>query len=399
MALTELACKSAKPKDKPIKMSDSGGLYLHIMSNGAKYWRIQYRFNGKQKLLAAGVYDTVSLVEARKRRDEAKELLAQNIDPSLAKQQRKQLAALDQGNTFEKVALSWIEHMRDGWSPITTKHTTRRLEMNLYPQIGKAALKDITPQILLAAMKKIESRGAHEIGQIFRYAIVNGITDRNPAQDLKGALRPQKTGHYASIETKELPELLHALERNDARLYTQTRLAIKFLLLTFVRTTEMIQATWSEIDFDEKEWRIPAARMKMRKPHIVPLSRQCIAILKELKEANVSGEWVFPSMAHPRKHMSNGTVLLALKRMGYAGRMTGHGFRALAMTTLKERLNYPHDIIDRQLAHAHRNKVDAAYDRAQFLPQRKKMMQEWADYVDKLAATGQLIKGKFNKAA
>jgi len=407
MALTDLACKHAKLKDsKAIKLFDAGSLYLHVMPNGSKYWRYEYRFNGKRKLLAIGIYPKVSIGEARKRRDEAKELLAKDIDPSLAKQQRKQLAVIDQGNTFESIARSWIEHMKDSWSPITTKHTTRRLEMNLYPQIGKAAMKDITPQILLAAMRKIEARGAHEIarrllqicGQIFRYAIINGIVDHNPVPDLKGGLKPKKTNHYAAIEAKELPGFMQALERNDARLYNQTRLAIKFLMLTFVRTSEMIESKWDEIDWDEKEWRIPAERMKMRKPHIVPLARQTLAILKELREANIHSSWIFPNMAHPRKNMSNNTVLYALKRMGYGGRMTGHGFRALAMTTLKERLNYPHDIIDRQLAHAARNKVDAAYDRAQFLQQRRKMMQDWANYVDAMAQGGKVITGRFKKA-
>lgn len=408
MPLTDLACKNAKAKDgKPVKVSDSKGLYLHVMPSGAKYWRYQYRFAGKIKLLAIGVYPQVSLTEARRQRDEAKELLAKHIDPSLAKQQQKQLTLLDQGNTFEKVARSWIDHMKDSWSPITLKHTTRRLEMNLFPQIGKMAMNDITPQILLAALKTIQNRGANEIarrlmqisGQIFRYAIIHGGAERNPAQDLKGGLKPQKTQHYAAIETKEMPAFLQILERNDARLYLQTRLAIKFLMLTFVRTNEMIEATWDEIDWDEKEWRIPAQRMKMRKPHIVPLSRQTLAILKELQNGNMNNQWIFPNMAHPRKHMSNGTVLLALKRMGYAKRMTGHGFRALAMTTLKERLDYQHDIVDRQLAHAPRNKVDAAYDRAQFLPQRRKMMQDWADFIDSMADSGKVIKGKFKKSA
>jgi len=390
MALTNLACKNAKCGNKPKKLSDSGGLYLYLSTSGAKLWRFKYRYMGKEKTLSLGQYPKLSLIDARKRREEAKEQLAQNIDPSLLKQQKKQLAMISQENTFEAVARAWIDHMKDSWGPTTAKDRLRRLEYDMFPYIGKTAIKDIKPQLLLATLRKVEARGAHEVarrllqicGQVFRYAIIHDLVERNVAADLKGALKPQRVNHYAAIESQELPQLLQALERNDARLYHQTRLAIKFLLLTFVRTSELIKAQWPEIDFEHKEWRIPAERMKMRRPHIVPLSRQSIEILEELKKANSRSLWIFPSMTFPRQHMSNNTILLALKRMGYAGRMTGHGFRALAMTTLKERLEYQHDIVDRQLAHAPRSKINAAYDRAQYLPQRRKMMQDWADYLD-----------------
>ena len=239
----------------------------------------------------------------------------------------------------------------------------------------------------MQVLRKIEDRVAHEstrralqyCGQVFRYAIVTERAERDITADLRGALRPFKRGHYAAFEADDLPEFLEALERNDARLFPQTRAATRLLLLTFVRTSELIEAAWAEFKLDECEWIIPAERMKMRRPHIVPLSRQAVAILRELKALTGYGAWVFPNQIHSQKHMSNATVLGALKRLGYKGRMTGHGFRALAMSAIKERLGYRHEVVDRQLAHAPGSKVDAAYDRAKFLDERRRMMQDWAD--------------------
>jgi integrase len=234
-------------------------------------------------------------------------------------------------------------------------------------------------------------------GQIYKYAIPNGLAERNPAADLSGALVPYKKSHYAALDVKDVPGFLHALERNDARLYQQTRNAMKMLMLTFTRTTELIESTWDEFNLEEAVWEIPAERMKMRKPHIVPLSRQVLEILKEQKEMAGKWKWVFPSQVRPLNPMSNNTILFAIGRLGYKGIMTGHGFRALAMTTIKEKLGYRHEVVDRQLAHAHRSSVDAAYDRAQFLDERKKMMQEWSDYVDALASGGKVIVGDFKR--
>src|ERR1700733_197820 len=253
----------------------------------------------------------------------------------------------------------------------------------------------IKPLELLQALRKMEDRGAHELtrralqycGQVFRYAIVTERAERDITADLRGALRPFKRGHYAAIEADDLPEFLEALERNDARLFPQTRAATRLLLLTFVRTSELIGATWSEFKLEESEWIIPAERMKMRRPHVVPLSGKSVAILRELKAHTGYGAWVFPNQIDSRRHMSNATVLGALKRLGYKGRMTGHGFRALAMSTIKEKLGYRHEVVDRQLAHAPRSKVDAAYDRALFLADRRKMMQDWADYLDKVSSS------------
>ena len=286
-----------------------------------------------------------------------------------------------------------------------SKLIIRRLEMDVFPAIGKLAIADIKPLQVLNALKKVEDRGAHETakralqycGQIFRYAVITERALRDPTEPLKRVLKPAKNGHYATIEADEIPEFLRILDRNEARLFPHTRRAIQLLMLTFVRTSELIEAKWGEFNLDEKQWLIPAERMKMRRTHIVPLSDQTCKILREQQEDTGKWEWVFPNQAHPRKHMSNMTILKALERMGYKGRMTGHGFRALAMSTIKEKLNYRHEVIDRQLAHAHKSQIDAAYDRAQFLPKRREMMQEWADYLDTVAKGGQIIIGKFGR--
>lgn len=393
MPLTHTGCKNARPAAKPYKLTDGGGLYLLVMPTGAKYWRLKYRHLAKEKHLALGVYPVTSLADAREARDTAKKQLAGGIDPGFAKKEDKRRARLGAENSFEVMAREWHENRRDGWSPRHADYILHRLELDVFPRIGPRPVADISAPELLDVIREIERRGALEIakralqvcGQVFRYSIATGRAMRNPAADLKGALKPSKPTHYAAIEARELPDLLRAMQANDARLYPQTRLAMRLLLLTFVRTSELINAVWSEFDLDEAEWLIPAGRMKMRSAHIVPLSKQALVLLKEQKMLTGRWEFVFPNLQNPKKPMSNATILRGLERMGYKGRMTGHGFRALAMTTIKEKLGYRHEVIDRQLAHAPRSKVDAAYDRAMFLSERRKMMQQWADYVDTLA--------------
>jgi integrase len=407
MPLTDTACKNAKSLAKAYKKADGGGLYLEVMPNGSRYWRLKYRFGGKEKRLACGVYPETSLAEAREKRAVARKMLEEGIDPSSAKRDNRQLAEVNAANTFEVVAREWHERNREKWTPLYAQDILHRLETDIFPVIGKRPVAGISPLIVLNSLKRIENRGAGEMarragqycGQIFRYAVVTGRTDRNPTADLKGALKPVKHGHFSALEPKDLPEFLHTLERNDARLFVLTRLAIRLMLLTFVRTGELINAAWEEFDLDGAEWAIPAERMKMRKPHIVPLSKQAVTILRQLQTMNGNYQWVFASPTKPRRHMSNNTILKALERLGYKGRMTGHGFRALAMTTIQEKLKYPHDVVDRQLAHAPRNKVDAAYDRTKYLDERRKMMQEWADYLDTTANGGKVIVGKFGKTA
>jgi len=407
MPLSNTACKNARPLSRAYRKADGGGLYLEVMPTGSRYWRLKYRFGGKEKRLAFGVYPEVSLALAREKREAARKLLAAGTDPSSAKREHRQRSALNAANTFEVVAREWHKRNFERWTPRHAQEIVHRMELDIFPEIGKRPIAEISPLHVLNALRKIENRGAHEMArramqycaQAFRYAIVTGRTDRNPAADLKGALKPTRHAHYASLEPKELPEFLNALEHNDARLFVQTRLAIRLMMLSFVRTSELIKSTWDEFDLDAAVWSIPAERMKMRKPHIVPLSKQALAIVRELHRLNGTRDWVFASAAKPRQHISNNTILKALERLGYKGRMTGHGFRALAMTTIKEKLNYRHEVVDRQLAHAPRNRVDAAYDRTKFLDERRKMMQEWADYLDALASGGKILIGMFGKLA
>jgi len=403
MALTDLQCKGAKPQAKPWKLVDGGGLNLFIAPTGEKYWRLRYRFLGKEKTYSIGRYPSVSLVDARKARDKAKEMLKDHIDPSLAKHQLKQQAKLDHDNTFETVAREWLEQGKEKWSARTGKDKITRLERDIFPQIGKLAIKNITPKILLAALRKVEARGAYDLSkrllqtcsEIFFYAVRTEICPNNPALSLKGVLKTRPVKHLSALEAKDLPEFMSLLAQNKARLFPQTLLAIRFMLLTFVRTSEMIYAKWPEIDLQIKEWHIPAERMKMRRPHVVPLSRQAIGILQELKAmARHEDGWVFPSVLNPRKAISNNTILMGIKRMGYRGRMTGHGFRALARTVLDETLHIRPDYIEHQLAHTVRDPNGRAYNRTAHLPERHKMMQTWADYVYGVQ-NGKVITGRF----
>ncbi len=407
MPLTDLKCKAAKAQDKPYRLTDGGGMYLEVMPNGSKYWRLKYRLFGKEKRLALGVYPVVSLNEAREGREAAKRLIKKGEDPTFAKKEDKRIRTLRSEHTFEVIAREWHENRKDRWSEGYKKDLLNKLEIDIFPRIGSRPIAEISSMEMLEAIRKIENRGAYEVArrvlrtcsQIFKYAIATGKAERNPAPDLTDALTPVKRTHFAALDAKELPDFLQALENNDARLYQQTRNAVKLLMLTFTRTTELIEATWDEIDLDNAQWEIPAERMKMRKPHIVPLSKQAIEILKEQKKMTGQWKWVFPNQVRPIKPMSNNTILFAIGRMGYKGKMTGHGFRALAMSTIKEKLGYRHEVVDRQLAHGHKNKVDAAYDRAQFLPERKKMMQEWSDFIDAVASEGKVIVGDFKKSA
>jgi len=391
MKLTNTACKNAKPKEKPYKMTDGAGMFLQVMPNGSKYWRLRYRFAGKGKQLALGVYPEVSLQMAREKRLEARRLLHEDIDPNQEKKKKKYQIMLDGANTFKVIADEWVKHNSATWSKNHANTVRRRLEMDIYPKIGNMPVKDINAPMLLSVLRAIEKRGAHEIarralqycGQIFRYAIVTGRADRDISLDLKGALKPFQRGHYAAMDIQELPEFIETLKCNEARLFPQTMIAVELLMLTFVRTSELIKATWDEFDFEEKMWVIPAHRMKMKRPHMVPLSDQSIKLLKDLKTLNPPNRvHIFPSRNNPRKHMSNNTILFALGRMGYRGTHTGHGFRALAMSAIKEKLKYRHEVVDRQLAHAPRSQIDKAYDRAKYLDERVVMMQDWADYLD-----------------
>jgi len=406
MKLSDKTCKTAKAKEKPYKLADGGGLYLEVMPNESKCWRMKYRYLGKEKRLAFGVYPIVSLADARTARERAKKLLAQGIDPSGAKKEEKREAIRNAENTFKAVALEWHANQLSRWTPYHAQNVTRRFEVDIFPFIGNRPIAEIDPPELLdEVLRRIEKRGALDVtarvkqicGQVFRYGIATGRCQRDPTADLKGALKVNRTTHFACLDIKEMPEFLDKLEKNEARLFHRTRRAIRLLMLTFVRTNELIKATWDEFDLDNATWEIPGWRMKMRTPHIVPLSKQAVALLREQKEETgyLNTPWVFPAQPRPKDSMSNNTILFAIGRMGYKKRMTGHGFRALAMSNIKEKLGYRHEVVDRQLAHAHKSKIDRAYDRAQFLDKRTKMMQEWADYLDAVANGGKVIVGNF----
>ena len=395
MALTDTACKTAKPKEKSYKVSDGGGLYLEVMPNGSKYWRFKYRFLKKEKRLAFGKYPFVKLVEAREKHYEAKKLLEKGIDPSAFKKDLLKQALRNADNTFEKLALEWHSNQQGRWGEGHFQNIKHRLETDILPHIGSEQVDKIEAPDLLNVLRKIEKRGALDLAarcrqicsQVFRYGIQTGKCKSNPAIDLQGALKTRKVKHFSAIEPKEIPELLDALERNDVRLYGRTRRAIKLSMLTFVRPGELRQAVWSEFDFEKKEWHIPAERMKSRRDHIVPLSKQSIAILEEqkLETGDINTPLVFPSQLKPTEPMSDGTVRVALQNLGFKQRMTAHGFRALARTAIREELEYDPDVIEAQLAHKPSGALGAAYDRAKFIKKRHLMMQDWADYLDKVA--------------
>ena len=391
MPLTDYACKSAKPRLKLYKLSDYAGLCLRVTPTGGKYWVMRYRFDGKEKDFSLGVYPTVSLLAAREARDEAKKALREGRNPAIERITKRLETNKSQGNTFEEVAEDWLKTKSNRLTPRYKDAIASRLKADIYPELGKLPIGTIKPQHLLRSLKKVQARGAietsHRLKQycsmVFRFAIASDITDHDPAFNLKDALVTHKSEHLASIESGDLPDLLKKLADPEVGMGMQTRLAMRFLMLTFVRTREMTDAAWAEFDLKKKLWIVPAERMKMGRAHMVPLSRQTCEILKTMRKLSNS-PYVFPGHHSAHKPMSNMAILKGLERKGYKGRMTGHGFRALATTILREELKYPYEIVDLQLAHAPRNKIKAAYDRAKFIDERTKMMQVWADYIEKV---------------
>ena len=400
MSLTDVACKNAKcPADKPrARFADSGGLYLEVTPAGAKHWRWKYRFDGKEKRLAIGSYPSVPLGEARAAREKAKLVLKAGTDPVGAKREAKAAAKVRRDNTFKAVALDWFAHWKDTKTERHAENVRRRLESDVYKELGALPVADITASKLLAMAKKIEARGALDVakrmlqtcGQILRYAVANDLIERNPAADVKpaDALKPRKKRNFARLDAKEMPELLRKIQVYDGSPYT--RMAMQLMSLTFVRTGELIGARWDEIDLDAAEWRIPKERMKMDTPHIVPLSTQAVEVLKCLHEIRGLAGLVFPGERDHDKPMSNNTILGALYRMGYKGRMTGHGFRGVASTILHEQ-GYRHDVIELQLAHQERDEVSASYNWATYLKERRELMQAWADHLDHLRQGAKII--------
>jgi integrase len=387
--LSDAQCRNASTQAKIRKLVDEQGLYLWVYPDGRKYWRLRYWQLGKEKSLSLGVYPEIGLKEARARRDAERKKLNSGLDPSSERKAKKLREKLSSENSFEAISREWHTSRSRAWTPKYTVSLIRRLEADIFKKIGHRPIAEITPPEMLATLRVIEARGAHDLahrvqqvcGQIFTYAIVTGRAERNPVNDLRGALTPTVKKHNAYLRAEQLPEFLQKMNAYDG---AQTRLAMKFLLLTFVRTGEMRGALWSEIDLKKAEWRIPAERMKMRDPHIVPLSTQALAVLEDLKPLTGHWEHVFPNQHRPKGQMSENTILYALYRMGYHGKSTGHGFRATASTILNEH-GFKPDVIERQLAHAERNSIRKAYNHAQYLPERRKMMQWWADYLDSCA--------------
>lgn len=407
MKLNDQKCKNAKPKEKAYKLSDGGGLFLFVTSKGNKLWRMKYRFLGKEKKLSFGEYPALTLAEAREKRDEAKKFLAKDIDPSVVKKEEKQERAKDAGNTFEIIAREWHERKKSELSKDYATTMIGRLERDVFPAIGKMPIKSITHKMILDLAGTVQERGAHDLAKrivqmcknIFQYAIVTGRAVLNIPADLTGMVKSAPTQHYAAIESKDIPQFMTDLRNHKAKLNRQTYLAVNFMMMTFLRTGELIGAKWGEFDFENNVWLVPASRMKMKKEHIVPLSHQAIDVLQELRGLHNHPVYVFPSRISHQNHMSNNTILMALKRMGYKGKMTGHGFRSLALSTIMEKLNYRHEVPDLQLAHGKRGDVNKAYDRAKFLPERATMMQDWSDYLDNIAQGGRVIVGEFGKTA
>lgn len=392
-SLSEAKVRNSKPKSRPYKLSDGEGLFLLILPTGGKYWRMRYKFAGKEKLLAFGVYPEVSLEAARKRRAETKALLAAGKDPGDAKKEEKRKIMLQRSNLFEHVAQEWFETRRHEWKPSSTRTKRVYLDNYLLRQLASKPVAEIKAPELLDMLRAIESRGTLDTArrvmqmcsQIFSFAVATGRTEYNPVPDLRGALKTPVVKHHSFLRADELPMYLKTLNSYDGSLLT--KLALRLLLLTFVRTRELRGAEWKEIDWEKAQWRIPAERMKMKEEHIVPLAVQSIQVLRELEKISGHRQYLFPNEHNPSTFMSENTMLYALYRMGYHSRATGHGFRSTASTILNEH-EFRGDVIERQLAHGERNRVRAAYNYAQYLTERREMMQWWADYLDEAAKKG-----------
>lgn len=397
MPLSDTAIRNAKLNDKQYKLTDGRGLYLLVNKSG-KYFRWDYRFEGKRKTMALGVYPDVRLKDAREKHEDMRRLLARGIDPLELKKQTKGIEKSKGTGTFEFVAREWFEKNKSIWTVKHSKTIMSRLENNIFPWLGGTLVSDISAPMLLESLRRIEERGAVETahrvkqicGQVFRYAIATGRAERDPSADLKGALPPTKAKNMATItDPRRVGELIRAIGSYRGNMIT--RCALQFAPLTFVRPGELRHAEWCELDLDSALWKIPAQKMKMRSPHVVPLAQQTIDILREIRPLTGEGKYVFPSLRTGSRPMSENTVLAALRRMGYAKEeMTGHGFRGMASTLLHEN-GWSTDVIEKQLAHVESNSVKAAYNHAQHLSERVKMMQWWADYLDQLAAVNDVV--------
>ena len=397
MKLSDTAVRKAKSKVKPYKMADGGGMYLEVMPNGSKYWRLKYRYGGKEKKLALGVYPDVPLILARERREEARKLLANDTDPGAVKRAQKATGLAMAENSFEIVGREWLAKFSKDWKESHTRTIKGRLENDVYPWIGTRPIGEVNAPELLAVLRRIESRGAlstaHTVsaicGQIFRYAIATGRAQRDPSADLKGALPPYRIRHLAALtDPVKIGKLMRDIDGYAGTFIV--RCAFKLAPMVFLRPIELSGAEWAEIDLDKAEWRIPAGKMKMKALHIVPLPTQAVSILRDLHQLTGAGKYLFPNARTSTKPMAGNTILAAIRSIGYTpAEMTAHGFRHMASTLLNEQ-GFNADAIERQLAHK-ASGVRATYNAAEYLPERRKMMQHWADYLDKLKAGADVI--------
>jgi integrase len=392
--LTDTKIRNTKPGEKPIKLTDGGGLYLEVRPTGAKLWRYRYRIAGKENVFAVGEYPALGLANARAIRSSARELVKQGIHPAHNRQSEKAAQVSENANTFKAVALEWIEQRKSKWTPYYFRQIDRFLNADVYPYIGSLPIRNVTAAHLLEIVKRIEKRGAETVAlnvrqwcsAIFRYAVATLRADIDPAAALRGAIHRPKVVHHKPMTRKQVADFVKALEGYAG--YRTTVIALRLMLLTFVRTVELRAAYWAEIDLERAEWRIPAERMKMREPHIVPLSRQAVELLRELHTYTGGRGMLFPNYRNPKTCMTATTLNRALERMGFNGKdsigFSAHGFRATASTILNE-IGFRPDVIERQLAHAERNKVRASYNQAEYLEERRAMMQQWADMTDEMA--------------
>lgn len=404
MKLNARQIETAKPKEKPYKIADGGGLYLLVKTNGSRYWRLKYRIDGKEKLLALGVYPDVSLADARAKRDEARKGIAGGIDPLEVKKEQKVEREAQVKNTFQEIALEWHKMKVKKWSAGYASDILEAFNKDVFPFIGQRPIADIKPLELLNVLKKIEDRGATEkakkvrqrCGEVFRYAIVTGRAEYNPAPDLTSAMQGHESTHYPFLTTEELPAFFKALAGySGSELMV---LAARLLIITGLRTGELRGALWSEIDTEKALWEISAERMKMRRPHIIPLSTQALAIIEQIRAMTGQFPLLFPGRNDPSKTMSEASINQVFKRIGYTGRVTGHGFRHTMSTVLHEQ-GYNTAWIETQLAHVDKNAIRGTYNHAQYLDGRREMLQWYADYMVSLENNGNVAHGAFNRRA
>lgn len=400
MPLTDIQIKAAKGREKPYKLFHQEGLYLLVQPNGARYWRFKYRYLGKEKLLSVGVYPDVSLKDALQKVRDEKARLKAGDDPGSVRKQTKRTKRISAANTFAAVARDWHAAKSSGWSVGHAEKIWSSLENNVFKELGDRPITELTPPEILAVVRVIEKRGSLEIasrvlqriGAVYRFAIAEGKATTDPTRDLSGALQAPKPSHFKSLKQVELPDFLKKLFAYEGT--PLTGIALEMAIRTFVRTTELRGARWEELDVEAAEWRIPAERMKMKEGHVVPLSTQVLALLEKARAISGHREFVFPNVANPRACMSENTMLFAVYRMGYHNRTTAHGFRATASTILNE-MGYRVDVIEKQLAHTERKKSRKAYNHAQYLTERHKMMQDWSDLLDAMATARKVVPGSF----